>query len=78
MSFDQKDLETINRLFELLNKAKWDGVDGDFMVKATHTFVALRKLEEKLKQGLAKPTPVSSPVEEKKDKVKKVKTHASE
>ena len=71
--YDKKDLELVKKTFEILNKAKWDGVDGDFMISSTHVFVGLKKLEDKIKQGLeAKPAPApeQAPVEEKKKRGK--------
>lgn len=58
---DSKDLETIERIFSALSKAKWDNLDGNSIIEIHGAFVALRKLEEKIKQQ------VNTPV----DKVKK-------
>lgn len=71
--YERKDLEVIKKTFEILNKAKWDGVDGDFMINSTQVFVSLKKLEDKIKQGLeAKPAlaPEQAPIEDKKSSKK--------
>jgi hypothetical protein len=71
--FDKKDLELINSIFETLSKAKWDGLDGDAIIKIHNSFVGLRKLEEKVKQSMAgDKTPASLPTQEKPSKKKKV------
>lgn len=61
MSFDKKDLEAINKMFNTLSKAKWDSLDGNDIIEIHNSFIGLRKLEEKIKQGLEpKPAPASS------------------
>lgn len=45
MELEQKKA-LIKKLFAVLDKAKWDDVDADFMFEAYITFSALRRLEE--------------------------------
>lgn len=68
MDFDKKDLEAVQKVFTALSKAKWDGLDGNAIIEIHNSFVLLRKLEEKIKQGLENPAPVSSPKPVKKGK----------
>ena len=52
---DKEDLDAIKKVFDLLAKAKWDNVDGDFMVGAYYAFSKFRKLEEKIEKSFNKP-----------------------
>lgn len=52
---DKKDLETIEKVFSALSKAKWDNLDGNGIIEIHGAFIALRKLEEKIKQEANKP-----------------------
>jgi uncharacterized membrane-anchored protein len=74
---EKKDVETIAKIFELLSKAKWDHVDGDFIINNFHLLVEFRKFEEKVKKIVneVKPQIVEKPKrtrikKEKKDDVK--------
>ena len=60
--FDKKDLETVTKVFNALSKAKWDSLDGNGIIEIHSAFVQLKKLEEKIKQGLENPAPAPSSV----------------
>jgi hypothetical protein len=68
MGFDKKDLETIAKVFAALSKAKWDSLDGNAIIEIHGTFVALRKLEEKIKEGVNPPVKTEAETPKKKSK----------
>jgi hypothetical protein len=52
---DKKDLEAVEKVFELLSKAKWDNVDGDFIINNYFVLANFKKLEDKIKKILDPP-----------------------
>jgi hypothetical protein len=60
MKVEKKDLETLTKVFGALSKAKWDGLDGNAIIEIHSCFVSLKKLEDRMKQELETPAPVSS------------------
>lgn len=67
MSFDDKDLDSIAKVFAALSKAKWNDLDGNSIIEIHNSFICLRKLEDKIKQSIKEPAPVlAEPVAEAK------------
>lgn len=48
MQVTDKDLETLKKVFETINKAKWDDLDGNAVISVYQSFVAFRALEDKM------------------------------
>jgi len=48
MQVTDKDLETIKKVFETINKAKWNDLDGNAVIAVYQSFVAFRALEDKM------------------------------
>lgn len=48
MQVTEKDLETLKKIFETINKAKWDNLDGNSIISIYQSFVAFRALEDKM------------------------------
>ncbi len=60
MSFDNRDLTTVEKIFAALSKAKWDGLDGNAIIEIHTAFILLKSLEEKIKRELEEtPAPVT-------------------
>lgn len=48
MQVTDKDLETLKKIFETINKAKWDNLDGNAVIAVYQSFVTFRALEDKM------------------------------
>lgn len=73
MSYDKKDLEAVTKVFSALSKAKWDGLDGNAIIEIHTTFVSLKKLEDKIKQGLESAPVSKDPIVEEPKKATRKK-----
>lgn len=48
MQVTEKDLDTLKKIFETINKAKWDDLDGNAIIAVYQSFVSFKALEEKM------------------------------
>lgn len=65
MQVTEKDLEIIKKTFETINKAKWDGLDGNGIISVYQSFVSLRALEDKLSKAYKEQQIAQQPKPEK-------------
>jgi len=71
MVYDKKDLDTLTKTFNALSKAKWNDLDGNAIIEIHNTFIALKKLEDKIKQGLNSPVLIPNAEEQSKKSSRK-------
>lgn len=69
MQVTEKDLEVLKKIFETINKAKWDGLDGNGIIAVYQSFLSLRALDDKMNKAHKEQQQVLA---SKKEEVKEV------